>query len=148
MQQLVNGKSLFSEKFADYDLCKVGDLFVSTEELIIGNLSCRYLFSYLFSIVHCHYSALIAKKSFSLSHRRTLDPKLLEFQYTINSLYCGHHRDRELVSLIASVRPAIAGIYFSQTSVIYFCRGFSCCPYYRGVRNSEVSARQELTVTF
>ena len=38
------------------------------------------------------------------------------------------------------------GIYFSQTSVLYFCWGFSCCPYYRGVRNSEVSARQELTV--
>ena len=36
------------------------------------------------------------------------------------------------------------GIHFSQTSVIYFCRGFSCCPYYRGVRNSEVSARREL----
>ena len=40
----------------------------------------------------------------------------------------------------------MAGIYFSQTSVIYFCRGFSCCPYYRGVHDSEVSARQELTV--
>ena len=38
------------------------------------------------------------------------------------------------------------GSYFSQMSVIYFCRGFSCCPYYRGVRNSEVSARRELTV--
>ena len=41
-----------------------------------------------------------------------------------------------------------AGIYFSQTSLIYFCRGFSCCPYYRGVRNSEVSERRELTVSF
>ena len=40
----------------------------------------------------------------------------------------------------------IAGIYFSQTSVIYFCWGLSCCPYYRGVCNSEVSARRELTV--
>ena len=38
------------------------------------------------------------------------------------------------------------GIYFSQTSVIYFCRGFSCCPYYRGARNSEMSATRELTV--
>ena len=40
----------------------------------------------------------------------------------------------------------IAGVYFSQTSVIYFCQGFGCCPYYRGVHNSEVSARRELTV--
>ena len=38
------------------------------------------------------------------------------------------------------------GIYFSQTSVIYFCRGFSCCPYYRGVRDSEVSSRRDLTL--
>ena len=60
-------------------------------------------------------------------------------QYTVNSLYCGHPRDHELVSLIARV-----GIYFSQTSVLYFCRGFSCCPYYRGVLNSEESARREL----
>ena len=51
----------------------------------------------------------------------------------IDVLYCGHPRDRELVS-------SIAGVYFSQTYVLYFCRGFSCCPYYRGVRNSEVSA--------
>ena len=42
----------------------------------------------------------------------------------------------------------MAGIYFSQTSVIYFCWRFSCHPYYRGVRNSEVSAKQELTVFY
>ena len=40
----------------------------------------------------------------------------------------------------------IAGVYFSQTTEIYFCLGFSCCPCYRGVRYSEVSARRELTV--
>ena len=40
----------------------------------------------------------------------------------------------------------ISGIYFSQTSVIYFCRRFNYCPYYRGARNSKVSARRELTV--
>ena len=40
----------------------------------------------------------------------------------------------------------IAGVYFSQTSVICFFLGFSCCPFYRGVRYSEVSARRELTV--
>ena len=31
-------------------------------------------------------------------------------------------------------------------SEICFRRGFSYCPYYRGVRYSEVSARRELTV--
>ena len=30
--------------------------------------------------------------------------------------------------------------------MIYFCRGFSCCPYYRGVRDVEVFARPELTL--
>ena len=29
---------------------------------------------------------------------------------------------------------------------MYFWRGFSCCPYQRGVHNSEVSAMRELTV--
>ena len=38
------------------------------------------------------------------------------------------------------------GVYFSQMSVIYFCPEFICCPYYRGVRYSGVSARRELTV--
>ena len=61
-----------------------------------------------------------------------------------NSLYCGPPRVRELVLLMARVRNS--GIYFSQTFVIFLCRGFSCCPYYRGVCNSEVSARRELTV--
>ena len=32
----------------------------------------------------------------------------------------------------------MAGVYFSQTSVIYFCHGFGCCPYYRGVRKARV----------
>ena len=45
-------------------------------------------------------------------------------QNTVSALYCGHSRDRELVSLIV-------GMYFNQTSVIYFCRGFSRYPYYR-----------------
>ena len=40
----------------------------------------------------------------------------------------------------------MVGVYFSQTSLIYFWRGFSCCPYYRGVRYSGESARRELTV--
>ena len=32
-------------------------------------------------------------------------------------------------------------------SVICFCRGFSYSPFYRGVRNSGVAARRELTVS-
>ena len=48
--------------------------------------------------------------------------------------------------LIARVRNIIAGISFSQTSVIYFCQGSSCCPYYRGVHNSKVSTRPLLSV--
>ena len=34
----------------------------------------------------------------------------------------------------------MAGVYFCQTSVFYFCMGLSCCPYHR------VSARLELTI--
>ena len=40
----------------------------------------------------------------------------------------------------------IAGVYISQTSVIYSCLRFGCCLYYRGVRYSEVNVRPELTV--
>ena len=40
----------------------------------------------------------------------------------------------------------IAELYFSQTSIVYFCRGLSCRPYYRRVRYSGVSARREMTV--
>ena len=51
------------------------------------------------------------------------------------------------MSLIVRVHnTCIGNIFQSNVNVIYFCRGFSCCPYYRGVCNSEVSARQELTV--
>ena len=46
----------------------------------------------------------------------------------------------------AKLESVTAGIYYSQAFIIYFCRGFSCCPYYRGVRYSKVSARRELPV--
>ena len=62
---------------------------------------------------------------------------------TVNSLYSGHCRDLKLVSSVARVRNS--GSLF-QMSVIYFCPEFICCPYYRGVRYSGVSARRELTV--
>ena len=38
------------------------------------------------------------------------------------------------------------GVYFSQTSVICFQKGFSCCPFDRGVCYSGESERRELTV--
>ena len=64
-------------------------------------------------------------------------------QHTVNSLYCRHPQDLEVASLIAKVRNS-ENLF--QMSVIKFCLGFSCCPYYRDVCNSEVSARRELTV--
>ena len=51
------------------------------------------------------------------------------------SSQCSHYRE-----------SVVAGVYFSQSSVNYFCLGFSCCLYYRGVRHSKVSERRELTV--
>ena len=63
---------------------------------------------------------------------------------TVNSLYCGHPRDRELASVIARVHNS-RNLF--QSNVCYlFLPGFSCCLYCRGVRNSEVSARWELSV--
>ena len=51
------------------------------------------------------------------------------------SSWCPHQRE-----------SVIVGVYFSQTTIIYFCPGFRCCPYYWGVCYSGVSARRELTV--
>ena len=56
---------------------------------------------------------------------------------TVNCLFGGQCRDLELVPSLAS-RSEIAGVYFSQTSVICFYGGFSYCPFYRGVRYSPV----------
>ena len=39
-----------------------------------------------------------------------------------------------------------SGNLFQSIVCNLFCRGFSCFPYYRGVRNSKVSVRRELTV--
>ena len=44
----------------------------------------------------------------------------------------------------SSARVRNSGSLFQ--SVIWFFLGFNCCPFYRGVRYSEVSARRELTV--
>ena len=37
-----------------------------------------------------------------------------------------------------TVESVILGVYFSQTSEICFCPGFSYCPFYRGVRKAGV----------
>ena len=64
---------------------------------------------------------------------------------TFNSLYSGHCRDFEFVSSLARVHNS-GPVYFSQTSVICFFRGFSYCAFYRGVSYSGVSERRKLTV--
>ena len=63
---------------------------------------------------------------------------------TVNSLYSGHCRDLKLVSSVARVRNS--GSLFQSNVCNFFCPEFICCPYYRGVRYSGVSARRELTV--
>ena len=63
---------------------------------------------------------------------------------TVNTLYCRHPWGCELVTSIARVRNS--GNLFQSTVCNLILREFSCSPYYRGVRNSEVSARQKLTI--
>ena len=70
---------------------------------------------------------------------------ILVFLNTVNSLYSGHCRDLKLVSSLARVRNSES--LFQSILCNFFYRGFSCCPYYRGVHNSGVSARRKLTVT-
>ena len=66
------------------------------------------------------------------------------YGHTVKSPYKGHCGDLELLSSLARVRNS--GSLFQPNICTFFCLGFSCCPYYRGVRYSEVSARRELTV--
>ena len=63
---------------------------------------------------------------------------------TVNSLYSGHFRVLKLVSSVARVRNSRS--LFQSNVCNFFCPEFICCPYYRGVRYSGVSARRELTV--
>ena len=42
--------------------------------------------------------------------------------------YNGHNRDARISVLISESPGVIAGVYFGQTFVTYFCLGFSCCP--------------------
>ena len=51
-----------------------------------------------------------------------------------------------MVSLIlARVRDS-ENLFQSNVCDLFFAGDFNCCPYYRGVRNSEVFAWRELTV--
>ena len=47
---------------------------------------------------------------------------------------------------MSSLESIKAQVYFSEMSVIYFCLGFSCGPYYQGVPYSKMYTRQEFTV--
>ena len=48
-------------------------------------------------------------------------------EYSQLSLLFPHYRE-----------SIIAGVSFRQTSVVYFWLGFSCCPYYWGVRKTRL----------
>ena len=65
---------------------------------------------------------------------------------TVNSLYSGHRRDLKLVSSLARVRNS-GNLFQSNVCNLFFPGIYSCCPFYWGVRYSEVSARRELTVS-
>ena len=69
----------------------------------------------------------------------------LYFMHTVNSLYSGHRRDLKLVSSLARVRNS-GNLFQSNVCNLFFPGIYSCCPFYWGVRYSEVSARRELTV--
>ena len=59
-----------------------------------------------------------------------LPSKPCSFPNTVNSLYDGHCEKGPCLRLIREIKFVIAGVYFSPMSIIYFCPGFSCCPYY------------------
>ena len=56
-------------------------------------------------------------------------------EYSQISLLCPHYRE-----------SIIAGVSFKQTSVVYFCLGFSCSPYYRGVCKTRVDRNAALVI--
>ena len=74
-----------------------------------------------------------------------------EFLTIVNSLYCGHPRDRELVALIARVRNS--GNLFQSNVCTLFLPGIkllsvlSRCPYKRGVRKARVDFKGKLNNT-
>ena len=56
----------------------------------------------------------------------------------------GETRNIGFLKSFSAIPKQIARSFFSQTSVNKFFWGFSYCPYYQDVCNSEVSARCEL----
>ena len=68
-----------------------------------------------------------------LAHIREYTPPLQE--YSQLSLLRPHYRE-----------SIIVGVSFKQTSVVYFCLGFSCWPYYRGVCKTRVDRDVALVI--
>ena len=62
----------------------------------------------------------------------------IRFVCTVNSLYCGHSGDGELVSFIA--RDCNSRYLFQSKSVVYFCQGLAV------IHIIGVSKRRELIV--
>ena len=60
---------------------------------------------------------------------------LLKIVTTVKSLYCGHNRGLEVVSLLARVRNS--GSLFQSNVCNLFSREFRCCPFYRDVRKAR-----------
>ena len=93
----------------------------------------------VFSAFHSFLVEVQAKLATYLASMRNSN-----LENTVNSLYSGHCRDLKLVSSVARVRNR--GSLFPSNVCNLFLPEFICCPYYRGVRYSGVSARRELTV--
>ena len=89
---------------------------------------------------------------FSLYRQKDID-KIIEGNYrnyVIDKLTCEIMENKPLGSRMWFLW-ILRVLYFPvkhsclYNNMIYFFLGFSCCPYYRGVRYSGVSARRELT---
>ena len=131
-------------------------LIITCNYVFCGTALCTGMFTcecggisiYLFYCTFFHQTLQFWRADNRTFYTRGLKP-LLNYMY----MYC--HEEHRNVLLIYSELPLLqtpleskkAGIYFSQTSVNYFCQGFSCRLYYWGVRNNKVSTRRELTVS-
>ena len=65
-----------------------------------------------------------------------LKPLVIDISTLVNSLYCGLCIDLEEVSSLQRVRNS--GSLFQSNVCDLFSGGFSCCPFYRGVRKARV----------
>ena len=71
--------------------------------------------------------------------------KIIKLQFGKYAIHWHVQSSPFIADTLGTARIRNSGNLFQSTSVIYINRGFSCCPYYLGVRDSEVSARRELT---